>query len=291
MKTIKILAIIPLVFLLVQCKCNRQEETNSAKSIDSLSNDTIEKTSFILPAPEQVLSDILPGDITINQQLPNPLSNASQYTVTKSQALNLGVYVADFAYLNLSENKANALEYFKTIRDLSQKINIYGYFDDAFFNRVIANLTNNDSLIAIANDMYFEMSETLENSDRNEIYALISAGAFIETLYLSTMTITNFSEYKSVAQDLFNQKYLFNSMNDFLIQYKADSDVQSVITILDNLKQILDKQDKVSAEKKISKDKKNHITISRAKNKAPNEEMFNELKSVIIKTRSEIVGK
>jgi hypothetical protein len=289
MKTVKLLALTALLFL-AQCTCNRQDSIQTKGSLDSINNDTTEKVSFILPAPEDILADILPEGVKINPQLANPTSNVEKYTITRMQALNLGVYVADFAYLNQSDNKTNALEYFKTIRELAQNLNIYGYFDDSFFNRVTANLTNSDSLITIASEMYLSMSDVLENSNRDEIYALISAGAMVETLYLSAMTVTNYSEYQAIVKSLFDQRYLFDSMHAFLLQNKKDSNVKTVLDILENLKQILDEKDAVEPEKKIIKDKTNHITISGGKTRSFNEEKYNKLKAAIIEARSKIIS-
>jgi hypothetical protein len=291
MRTIKIILCVAISFILWQCSNNSGKPISAtAIQTDTLKKGATEKKTYMLPSPDEILSDIISHKIVINQRLVNPMGNSEKYLESKAQAINLGVYVADFAYLNLNKNKTNALEYFKLLRDLAQKINIYGSFDEAFFNRVQANLSNNDSLISISQGLFFNMSETLENSNRPKVYALISAGALIETLYLSAMSITNYSDYSAMANKIFEQKSVFNNFYAFLSQQKNDPDISSVLNQLDNLKIIFEKPEGKPQKTTIAKDKPNHLTIKGGTGINVNEAMFNDFKVIIGQTRNEFVN-
>jgi hypothetical protein len=290
MRIFKIVIILAIVAVITQCKCSHSKAPATLQELDSL-NDSIPDISYALPAPDEMLSDIMSYSVTINPKLTNPLGNAKKYPDTKSQAINMGVYVADFAYLNLNKNKTNALDYFKTIRELAIKLNVYEFIDESFFDRVQNNLTNNDSLILISRELYFNMSEILENANRNNVFALVSAGAIIETVYLSSYSVTNFNDCQAIIFKIFEQKYLLATMFEFVSVYKKDPEFSSIIADLERIKDILDKGSESDNLSTVVKDKENHFkTESSELQFNVDEKLFNELKVAINEVRSDIVN-
>jgi hypothetical protein len=289
--------LIGITLLLVQCQANNKSNKDSSGILlDSLTNpDTIKvdsnnRVTYMLLSPNEILGEIFIDKNALNLQLINPIANAAKYVDTKHEALNLGVYIADFAYLNLNENKTNALEYFKTIRDLAQKINIYGYFNKEFFDRIEKNLAKTDSLIRISQEMYYSMSDLLENSSRQNIFALISSGALIESLYLSTMNVSKLADYQNIAKKIFEQKFIFDNFYDFTYAYRNDADVRAVLRQLDTLKKILQEAEKNSTAKTVSEGEGDKVVISGGDDIQVNDKIFNSFKESVVKTRQEIVN-
>jgi hypothetical protein len=289
--------LIGITLLLVQCQANNKSNKDSSGILlDSLTNpDTIKvdsnnRVTYMLLSPNEILGEIFIDKNALNLQLINPIANAAKYVDTKHEALNLGVYIADFAYLNLNENKTNALEYFKTIRDLAQKINIYGYFNKEFFDRIEKNLAKTDSLIRISQEMYYSMSDLLENASRQSIFALISSGALIESLYLSTMNVSKLADYQNIAKKIFEQKFIFDNFYDFTYAYRNDADVRAVLRQLDTLKKILQEAEKNSTAKTVSEGEGDKVVISGGDDIQVNDKIFNSFKESVVKTRQEIVN-
>jgi hypothetical protein len=289
----RILIVLLGLLLVVRCQPGNKQSTQNNDTIsfiDTFTIDTLENVTYMLLSPNEILGEIFSNKSNLNPLLVNPKTNAAKYIDTKHQALNLGVYIADFAYLNLNENKTNALDYFKTIRDLAQKLNIYGYFDETFFSRIEKNLANSDSLLYISKEMYYTMSDLLENANRQNIFALISSGAIIETLYLSAQSINNISDYKFVAGKVLEQKYIFDNFYSFTALHKNDKDVRSVLMHLATIKKILDEIEKKSTEKTITKDKEKHIIIGGGDELVLDAKIFNELKEKVTESRQDIVS-
>jgi hypothetical protein len=245
---------------------------------------------YLLLSPNEILSEIFTQELTLNTQLLNPRGNAGKYLDVKHQALNLGVYIGDFAYLNVCSNKSYALDYFKIIRDLAQKNNIYGCFDEAVFNRIQNNLANSDSLIAISQEMYYNMSDILENANRQNIYALIASGAIIESLYISVMNTGDLMDNEQLAQRIFDQKQLFDSFYAFVSLFKTEPDIKSVIAKLDIIKKILAKTNVNATKKVVSKDKQGHIEVKGGQDVVGSKAVFKELKESIIIIRQDITS-
>jgi hypothetical protein len=289
MKAKNIFLFIVCALLVLQCKSGGNKGVALSGQSDTRANDTSSRMSYLLPSPDEVLGEIISDKMTINPQLVNPRTNAVYYLDRKPLAINLGVYIADFAYLNLNNNKTNAPEYFKLIRDLCQKLNVYGVFDEAFFTRVQNNLMNNDSLNLIAYDMYSHLSEVLANSNRLEDYAQISTGALIESLYLSALSIPNYKNYSVVVKKLFEQKMLLENYYNYASQFKSDPDVNSALSQLDSIKVIFNLAGIKSSERTITKDKQNHLRIKGGDEVNANEMTFLKFVKSISKARQSII--
>lgn len=275
-------------FMLLQCKPGANKEAGSEGITDSLNADTSAKITYLLPYPDEIISEVVTHSIKINPQLVNPMSNAEKYLDSRSQALNLGVYIADFTYLNLNNNKTNALEYFKLIRNLAQRLNIYGTFSEEFFNRIQKNLMNNDSLGAISEELYDRLSESLETSDRLNIYALVSTGAFIESVYLSALSIPKYSDYQDLVKVLFEQKALCNNYYGFAYHFRDDVDVKAALVQMDSLKVVFNLANIKTGSRKVTRDNKNHLTISGGDQVVTNELAFVKFVKNVAKTRENI---
>lgn len=287
-RNICILVIVCLLF----SGCNTKNGGNSTPtpSKETISSDSLRNLTYLLLSPNEILEDIFYRKIELDPGLVNPTENASKYLNTKHISLNLGVYIADFAYLNLNQNRTNSLDYFKTIRDMAHKINIYSGIDEGIFNRIQDNLANNDSLISITQEMYYNMSDELESSNRQNIYSLIASGALIESVYLSVMNVQDFKDFRDIAQKIFEQRDLFDGFFSFINNYKSDDEVKSIISELDSLREILNNSSVSSEKMIIKKDQNNHLTVKGGRNITVTEISFRKFKSSVIKTREDIVS-
>jgi hypothetical protein len=306
----KLLGFVILLYFFSQCQSNNQSKTAANGKIDTalfsgesdsvrsdslladkiVKPDSFSSINFLLPAPDEILAEIIPARAEFNFQLVNSRNNATKYVNTKSQALNLGVYLTDFAYLNLNDKKNEALAYFKTIRDLAQKVNIYGLFSESVYNRIQNNLTNRDTLSEISKELYYKMLDVLESSKRNNIYALAASGALIEALYLSTMVVNKYSDYQIVAQKIFEQKYVLTNFFEFASQFDKDKDVKAVLIQVNELKKILEGSAGKKTEKNVKMDSKDHMVIGGGEEIIVSEESFKNFKQNVIKTRQEIIS-
>lgn len=309
----QLLSLLTLALLLIQCNSGTQKSTqDSTKPKDTVNapavsepkrattdssialthetKEAVSKITFLLPSPDEILAEIIPSKVEYNPQLVNPKSNVSNYVNTKYQALNLGVYLTDFAYLNLNDKKNEALAYFKTVRELAQKVNIYGLFNESVYNRIQNNLTSKDSLSEISKEIYYKMLDVLESAKRNNIYALTASGALIEALYVSTMVVKKYTDYQIVAQKIFEQKYVLNNFYEFASQFDDDKDVKSVLIQVNDLKRILENTATRMTEKKVKVDQKDHLTIGGGEDIIIDEATFKNFKENVIKTRMSIIN-
>ena len=287
--------LICIVILMSFMTCRTNTKSSSAENVaesqsDSAQIDSVQRMIYLMLSPNEILNEIFSKKIDLNPKLLNPKDRAPKYLDVKHQALNLGIYIADFAYLNLCRDKSNALDYFRIIRDLAQKNSIYGCFDESTFDRIQDNLANNDSLIIISEEMYYNMTEILESANRQNINALITGGTLVESLYLSVMSIDKMPDYKDQTQKIFEQKNLFDNFYGFISSHQKDKDVKWVVDQLNTLKVVLDKSGIVPQKKQITKNHKNHLEVKGGQEIIVDDATFKKFKAAIINVRQTFVN-
>ena len=156
---------------------------------------------------------ILCSKNTIN--FPYNPSNIDNYTTAFKQALNLGVYGADFAYISYYGQDQLSLQYMKNIRMLVESLDLSSAIDQNLADRIATNISNQDSLMAISSAMFRTTDNYLKNSDRNDIAALILAGGYIESLYF-TANLAKMDKTGELAKRIGEEKLTVLTMRDLL---------------------------------------------------------------------------
>lgn len=245
---------------------------------------------MMLPSPDEILNEVLGSDIKYNPSIVNSLKNDKKYLDVKSQALNLGIYLTDLAYINLNDDKTEAFQYFRTIRQLSQKLNIYQPFYGDLFNRVQKNIANQDSINSIFREVYYNMLDVLEQAEQNDIYAYVVTGAMIESLYIPAVTIENSEDYSVIATKMFEQKFIINNFYEHLLRYKGEKYIDDVLLILSDVRNILNNAETKSTKKVVVQKDKGNFTITGGDEIVVTEKMLNTISNKVKEIRSDIVN-
>src|SRR6056297_2267528 len=283
-----------LVFILLFSGCNScKKETKETSEKTEITEairikDTLTEVIYVLPSPNEILAEIFMDEVKINSSFVNPHTNAKNYLDTRSQAVNLGVYIADFAYLSYSSENTTELEYLKVIKKLSEDVNIYGLMENKTMERIQNNLTEKDSLNKISQELYYKISNNLENSDRENIFTLISTGAIVESLYLSVMLVDDFDDYKEIIEKMYEQKFVFDNFYEYAQVYADDPYVKLIIDQLEVLKQAFDQIKKEEKEQEVIKEGQT-LRFTGGAQFVVNDENFDRFKTNIISIRNEII--
>lgn len=286
---ILIIASILLLSCLYQCKSDKQDNEKGKQPEELVESDSPNKIIYVLPSPNEVLGEIFMESIEVDPSFVNPSSNAEKYLETRSQAINLGVFIADFAYLSFSNKQTSELEYLKVIKDLSEKINLYGLMEENTIERIQNNLMERDSLSQISQELYYTISSKLENSNQQNIFTLISSGAIIESLYLSVLNIDDFDKYKLIIQRMYEQKFVFDNFYEYAMQNSNDAYVQGILDQLEVIKNTFESIDKIEVAQNVVKED-NNLRFAGGTEFIVKKETFDNFKTNIISIRNEIVA-
>jgi hypothetical protein len=253
------------IIAFTQCKTERKANEQEAIKEDITQGfGENEQVIYMLPSPDEIFSEIFMDGEELKPEFVNPASNASNYVDIKSQAINLGVYISDFAYLSAIDDSADELEYLRIIRELTDKVNLYGVVNEDVIDRINENLMVKDSLNKISQELYYKMSQILENSDRNNILVLISTGSIVEALYLAVNNI-DFDNSGEAVQKIFEQKFVFDNYYEFALQYSDDIYVKTVLNELAVIKDMFDHFSYNESDINVSKSDDNIIIIEGGK--------------------------
>ncbi|MDQ3110290.1 MAG: hypothetical protein M3R17_10375 [Bacteroidota bacterium] len=240
---IRFAAFIPLV-LAVACSNDPStgEGTDSAKTIDTVIA-TVEapESNSSLPSPLRVAAMFKRSGLKYLPGITNGNDKASNYSTTFSRALNLGVYSSDMAYCVLNKQTNEGQQLLKTIRDIGTKMNLGKVFEQSgLYERFNKNIDNEDSLGSIIAEIQFQTDQQLEANQQNELYGVIFAGAWIESMYIGGQVYRKDGNEK-IVQALLEQMAVSKNIIEELKVYEAkDPNITGLIADLQVIQDAID---------------------------------------------------
>lgn len=164
-----------------------------------------------------------------NEKLINSPDRVNAYETSTDKALNLGVYAVDLAYAKYFEQFEQAGRYLKNMNKLSTEL---GIPNDQFLvslKRIETNLTNKDSLIVIANQMYKSTEEHLKANDRASAASLIIAGGWTEAMYIAVNLVNMQNSDVQLIERIVEQKTSIDNLLSLLGEYKDEKIIKDLI--------------------------------------------------------------
>ncbi len=174
----------------------------------------------------------------------NPSESADNYLSASKASLNLGIYGVDLSYLKMFEMNADILKYMMAIRKLSNRLSIPTEYLTEPLEQIENNMSDTDSVLALANNAYKKIEDHLEQDGRKSTAGLMILGGWIEALYISTdLLLDTENPDPEVVQRIAEQKYTLNTLLSFLKNYYDDPVVVYYTKKLKYLKKYFDKFD------------------------------------------------
>lgn len=303
-KSIVPVAIVIALMMATACQSGKKESNVLIPDVDkTASSDGIESFSQIFhlyPSPAEMLSVIDMSEMSFDGSLLNPVERADQYLDSKTKTQALGIYITDLAYSALFGRHEETLDYLEVAKSLAEEIQINEAVDESMIKKAQDNVEFLDSLYTISNDAFINILRFCERNERSNTVVMISAGAFIESLYLAANMIDNYGTADALLQHLADQKFIID--NFMLFAKSVDSDDPGVISTLEDLEKIKSIYDgikpatgggvtiKPAKESDDNQPKKLVIGASKsASQPSLTEDEFNALKAAIIELRNNTV--
>ena len=172
---------------------------------------------------------------TFNKNLLNPYEKANEYEISGEKAVNLGVYAVDLSYSRAFEQIEYAGNYLKGMHKLATELGIPG---DKFYlsvKRIEQNVSNKDSLVKIANELYSASETYLKDSDREGAAALVVLGGWTEAMYIATNMVNKKQKDIEFLERISDQKTSLKNLIDLLNKFKNDRNVMPYFDHLNKL--------------------------------------------------------
>ncbi len=279
-----------ILVLLSGCK-NPKSNRDQVEGEQYVALEQIEEVKEIyyrFPSPDEMLNFIDREKLTFNDELLLPIDYSKGYLDSKSQALNLGVYIADLAYITLFQRQKEALIYFQVIYGLSDKIRISSAFDPNMIIRYENNLKNIDSLRVLSDEALIDITNFLVRNDKERVFAVISVGGFVESLYLAFQLCGDFSENNLLVQRISDQKLVLENLINYSTEFSSDHNVSDAIEIIKPIRALYSELPSKSSETNVLKDENGTLIISGGEKLNITRQQFDKLKELTVATRKKI---
>ncbi len=284
------------------CNENAQDENNKINEDqdkemvdrESMEEDD-EKMKGIhgLPSPIQIASTIKKSGINYDASVLNKVGNASNYTNNYKKSLNVGVYGADLGYAAIYDQTQDAITYLNTVKSLADDLGIIGAFERNTLDEVQENLGNQDKLLDIVTNAFFESDQYLQQHKRSKASALILAGGWVEGLYIATQMIKK-ENNKDIVTRIGEQKITLGILMTLLGQFSDDDEINNLTNSLKDLKSTFDKVEisyEYNPNGNVKDDEANHTTEVLTKSTVTvTDEQLKEISTKIEAIRNSIVS-
>lgn len=183
---------------------------------------------FSIPSPVQTALLIRELKAPYASDLPFSSDSIARFTTKEQQALAMGVYGADLAYVAIHKDGQRSLKTIKAIEQLSGKLNLSNAFDKDLLDGFKKNINNEDSLLRFTGKAFRAADMYLKNDQRNDVSAGVLAGGWIEGLYL-TLGSTGEKVDPKIATRLAEQRHTLDNLIALLGQNEASSELVAAL--------------------------------------------------------------
>jgi len=265
-------------------------ETNSEDTVLLDMPELNPDMAYSVPTPNELFAVIKETGVLYDGTILNSTENIEKYSSKKIQALNFGVYFTDLAFASSFSENASILSYFGTIKILSDDLGISNALDAAIYEKVEANLENDDadSLLFLSNETYFKAYSYLEENERGSTLALIVLGGWIESLYI----MTNLGEYEeggNLVARIGEQKLTLENLMGFMMKYQDDSNVAEVMEELADIEELFWSFEEEEGDDVTTEQEGDVYVLSGGSTIMVSSEQYEELKGLVAALRNDII--
>lgn len=249
----RIFVLLGIVFAIIVLSCRSGKRGDQVIDFDSIDYTSTDKAI----SPLDTIGEGLPifynmylsvelsslfesaGAVFTPELMNNP-DKTSEYLTSFQQAINLGIYAVDLSYARVFDQVETASQYFIAMQQLSKNLGIPSDYFENTAKRFERNFTNKDSLITLANEVYYTTEEFLQTNERYTTAAIIILGGWVEAITIA-INVAIESRDPDIIERLIDQKYSLNNLFLMLSEHKENEVVADYLNELNKLKKAFNK--------------------------------------------------
>jgi cell fate (sporulation/competence/biofilm development) regulator YlbF (YheA/YmcA/DUF963 family) len=250
-----------------------------------------EKIFNALPSPLESAMLIKSAGAPFDKKFLNPIGNASLYTNTKSQALNLGIYTCDLSFASLYDQTQLIIDYMNAAKKMADGLGILDAINQGTIEKLEENINNKEVIMEIISETFLNSNSYLADNDQSAVAAIVLVGGWIEGLYISTQLV-NLKEFNGnkLVSTIIDQKLSIGILVGLLESNKANPAVSALMDQMKQLNVVFDKINIKTTPIKTEVDPSTNVTMLKSQVTTDMSiETFKELTNTVASIRETFV--
>jgi len=171
-----------------------------------------EEVSIVLPSAVEIMTVFKSAGLSYQSGLGLESNKASSYNTKHERSIVLGVYTADLAYNVLNGQSQHAIDYLNAVKSMSESLGLSSiYENEALLKRFEANVSNEDSTIAVLSEIQMITDDFIEENELERVALVIFTGAWLEGMYLGVEANDDYN-VNAVAERVDEQMRILNNL-------------------------------------------------------------------------------
>lgn len=265
------------------------EVSKSALNEEQTKNNVekVKKIFYSIPSTIEMATIIQESGASYNGEILNDINNVSNYTSSKSKAINLGIYGADLSYTSVFNRNQESVFYLSCSKQLAEQLDISNALSDDLLDRIQEQVEDREALTDIVTETYWSLDSYLKDNDRTELSAMMVAGGWLEGLYLSTQIFKEGKANENLTQRIIDQRLALDHLIKLVESHKT---MASLVDINTDLKSIQDLYLQASASESAAPTKREGVTVIGGKKYSMTTAQLTELAELVENIRTKYVS-
>lgn len=187
----------------------------------SLSQSALESVLRSIPSPLEFADDLVKHNIPFDEKNVAKLKNKDDLISEDDKAIATGIYGTDLSYINIFNEKFNALMYYKTVVSLAKDLRVEQFFNLATVEKLQANEGNSEKLLEIVRGGYKDIHSYLKKQNRSHLSTYMLYGSWLEAFYI-TLSIHDGQKF-NLKENIGDQKITINKMRAIFSSLQKDN--------------------------------------------------------------------
>ena len=198
----------------------------------------VKKIFYSIPSTIEMASIIKKSGASYNSELLNDINNVTNYTSSKSKAINLGIYGADLSYTSIFNRNQESVFYLSCSKQLAEQLDISNALSDDLLDRIQEQVEDREALTDIVTETYWSLDSYLKDNDREELSAMMVAGGWLEGLYLSTQIYLEGNADTDLQQRIIDQGIALDHLIQLVESHESLASMNDLKTDLRSIKDV-----------------------------------------------------
>jgi hypothetical protein len=297
---VQLAALFLIAVLFSGCSSDKKKRAGENFGLDSteISEDLLDDISqakqifYSLPSPLETAMLIKNAGAIYNEELLNPISNASKYSTNKARALNLGIYTTDLSFASLFDQTQTSIDYMNAAKQMANGLGILDAIDNNTIERLEENINNRDVIMDIISETFMNSSSSLAETARPALASIVLVGGWIEGLYIATKLVGDAPiKDNKLVERIVDQKLSFDIVLKLLDDNKDNPDVAALINDINDLKKTYDKITITTSKITAVPDEGSNVTILKSQSQISiTQDIFRELSEKVNVLRQNFIS-